>query len=107
MVLTASTEPDVPDAPCGIYCNPDDERVCVCARDPFQCGKRVPAANLATCRGKLICFIYVSVIVAAAVLGILFRFIGARDDGKDEQDYCDPDCDAACADMYGCVLRVE
>ena len=107
MVLTASTEPDVPDAPCGIYCNPDDERVCVCARDPFQCGKRVPAANLATCRGKLICCIYVAVIVAAAVLGIFFRFIGSRDDGKDEEDYCDPDCDAACADMYGCVLRVE
>ena len=71
---TASTDyPDpVPDAPCGIYNDPDDERICVCARDPNQCGKRVPAANLAHPQGKLICCLYITAIVVAIVLSIVF-----------------------------------
>ena len=107
---TASTDyPDpVPDAPCGIYNDPDDERICVCARDPNQCGKRVPAANLAHPQGKLICCLYITAIVVAIVLSIVLRLPGFVSGGGDEGDdpgYCDDDCDAQCAERYGCRVK--
>ena len=66
------------EAPCGVYYNAEDERVCVCARDPAQCGKRTPAANLATCAGKLICLVLVGAIVGVFVTITMLRIDGSK-----------------------------
>ena len=58
-------------APCGCYYNVEDPSICVCARDPMQCNKSVPAPNLATIGGKCICLLLVSVVAAVVVLQIL------------------------------------
>ena len=51
---------------------------CVCARDPAQCGKRTPAANLATCAGKLICLVLVGAIVGLLVTITMLRIDGSK-----------------------------
>ena len=60
-----------PVAYCGVYHNPEDGRVCVCARDPAQCGKKVCAPNLATAPGKVICALYVVTLITVPIIVIL------------------------------------
>ena len=69
----ANDAPAVPQTPLGIYHNPADQRICVCGRwgEPDECSRRWPAANLATWQGKLICFCYVTGVLAFAVFMVV------------------------------------
>ncbi len=64
---------EVPVAYCGVYHNPGDQRICVCAKDPAQCGKRVCAANLALPAGKAVCFIYVALLIGIPIIWIAVK----------------------------------
>lgn len=77
-----SVHTDDKEAPCGCYHNPEDPSICVCARDPYQCNKKVCAPNLATTGGKLICLMIVAIIGAVMVLQLVRPWAGG---GRDEK----------------------
>ena len=82
--MTSSAPVDDPVATCGIYNNPDDTRVVVCARDPSACNKRVCAANLATPAGKFLCLVYIALIVGIIVVGTIVDGEGTFDNNADK-----------------------
>lgn len=62
-----------PIATCGVYHNRDDPRICVCAKDQAQCGKKVCAPNLATTAGAMICFCYVALLIVLPIIFIVIH----------------------------------